>query len=851
MKSKSRRRSASWTQTGQHPQTEAPPAKRKRNPLTVSTVIPAALAPLAATFRAANSLDAFRAASTASGQPLSLDSIARALPVAPALSPEMVLLHAKCIALLAPNIVSLDHVQKGVFDTDLEPALTFAADDGDDNPLSRMSKAERLQCGFGFSSIGDRARKKALANAAEKISAREALFRNALADFAHSCNPPELDQTQKNNTSYIWEALVSKVIQKEASGGFNADFEDKIQGTFLNLNDFLAGIKNDPGYRNQIPDGCWKVDEKRHARFGTLINPLPLKLQKALLTVKGISRLYEHQAEAINELDRGNHILVSTSTARYFDIFAAFSADDNNFRSGKSLIYQVETLKKMLLNPAHRSLYLFPTKALAHDQHSSMEALMHAAGINGCVAPYDGDTSFSKREEVLSTAKVLLTNFDMLHRSLNETGIFSTRWREVLKNVAVVVVDELHYYAGTRFGVHCAMIIRRLKRIFDAMENVDVRFIACSATIGEADGVMLMSRFFALKPTYVRVVSANGAAIGRKHWLVWNPPLLAVPPESSQSDIERTTRSEDGSKASWKGKDYLARNPNVLFNSVPTTQIPDFGSHLDAVDKAIQCATTEHPLTQEGLAEFVSTLELQDTLAESVLTKVENNLRWDPKFAVYFADTRFDGDPARTYGIRDDSEEMDGVETDCSRFDCGYRVVDVGVEMANDDIEYVEYSRVFFTLYEGAIFIHKGQSYLILEVDHTRRVARAQKTNAKHTTRIRDYAVSDPHVIHSSMTIAGSTDLAIHGGLVKVTTISTGFNKLLGRRILEIVEGVGAPAGRMEAYARGLWIPWQNSVEVSAPGLHAAQHAIWKALTENEPGAGAGSVWWSWDSLNM
>ncbi|KAJ3378729.1 hypothetical protein HDU84_007334 [Entophlyctis sp. JEL0112] len=491
MKSKSRRRSASWTQTGQHPQTEAPPAKRKRNPLTVSTVIPAALAPLAATFRAANSLDAFRAASTASGQPLSLDSIARALPVAPALSPEMVLLHAKCIALLAPNIVSLDHVQKGVFDTDLEPALTFAADDGDDNPLSRMSKAERLQCGFGFSSIGDRARKKALANAAEKISAREALFRNALADFAHSCNPPELDQNQKNNTSYIWEALVSKVIQKEASGGFNADFEDKIQGTFLNLNDFLAGIKNDPGYRNQIPDGCWKVDEKRHARFGTLINPLPLKLQKALLTVKGISRLYEHQAEAINELDRGNHILVSTSTARYFDIFAAFSADDNNFRSGKSLIYQVETLKKMLLNPAHRSLYLFPTKALAHDQHSSMEALMHAAGINGCVAPYDGDTSFSKREEVLSTAKVLLTNFDMLHRSLNETGIFSTRWREVLKNVAVVVVDELHYYAGTRFGVHCAMIIRRLKRIFDAMENVDVRFIACSATIGEADGVMV------------------------------------------------------------------------------------------------------------------------------------------------------------------------------------------------------------------------------------------------------------------------------------------------------------------------------------------------------------------------
>ena len=61
------------------------------------------------------------------------------------------------------------------------------------------------------------------------------------------------------------------------------------------------------------------------------------------------------------------------------------------------------------------------------------------------VDTYDGDTPQEKRREIRENASIIFTNFDMLNASIlpNED-----RWRQFLKNMKLVVVDELHYYYG-------------------------------------------------------------------------------------------------------------------------------------------------------------------------------------------------------------------------------------------------------------------------------------------------------------------------------------------------------------------------------------------------------------------
>src|SRR5438132_590868 len=55
------------------------------------------------------------------------------------------------------------------------------------------------------------------------------------------------------------------------------------------------------------------------------------------------------------------------------------------------------------------------------------------------------------------------------------------RWRELLGDLGVVVVDELHSYRGV-FGAHVALVVRRLRRL-SAAYGAQPAFVGASATI--------------------------------------------------------------------------------------------------------------------------------------------------------------------------------------------------------------------------------------------------------------------------------------------------------------------------------------------------------------------------------
>ncbi|HIJ77358.1 MAG TPA: DEAD/DEAH box helicase [Deltaproteobacteria bacterium] len=239
--------------------------------------------------------------------------------------------------------------------------------------------------------------------------------------------------------------------------------------------------------------------------FGKLSSPLPEAIADALLKL-GISALYSHQALALEHIRSGRHTVVSTPTS-----------------SGKSLIYNLAVAEALIRNPDRRALYLFPIKALAHDQLDSLQkffaALPGSEGgcpLTSCI--YDGDTTPYQRAKIRQHhPNVLLTNPDMLHYALLA---FHNKWEEFWKRLRYVIIDEMHTYRGI-FGSHVAQVFRRLRRICRYYGS-SPRFILLSATIGNPGE--LAGRLTGVPPDEIAVVSGvSGAPQAKRHFVFLRP----------------------------------------------------------------------------------------------------------------------------------------------------------------------------------------------------------------------------------------------------------------------------------------------------------------------------------------
>ena len=267
---------------------------------------------------------------------------------------------------------------------------------------------------------------------------------------------------------------------------------------------FLQALQADPHYRGQIAH--LERLPGRPATYGTLEPPLVEPLPE-LLAALGIQRLYTHQARAIELAREGRDTVIVTSTA-----------------SGKTLCYNLPVLEDLIQSSDHRALYLYPTKALAQDQHRALRRLVDAdlalarrvkSGV------YDGDTPQTTRRKLRDEGRILLSNPDMLHSGILP---YHTRWAPFWANLGTVVIDEVHTYRGI-FGSHVANVLRRLQRICDQY-GAHPRFVGCSATIANPaeHASRLVGRELAL-------VDNDGSPKGEKWLVFWNPHSISGPPE--------------------------------------------------------------------------------------------------------------------------------------------------------------------------------------------------------------------------------------------------------------------------------------------------------------------------------
>ncbi|MBC7251513.1 MAG: DEAD/DEAH box helicase [Anaerolineae bacterium] len=262
------------------------------------------------------------------------------------------------------------------------------------------------------------------------------------------------------------------------------------------LDEALQRLRRSPVFTRGVT--AWKKLPAREGRYAAFPPALDHRLQQALQQ-RGIERLYTHQAASVAAAMRGENVVVVTPTA-----------------SGKTLCYNLPVLHTLLCEPSSRAMYLFPTKALAQDQLHELQTLAEAVGGGIRAATYDGDTPTSSRRTIRDQAQIVITNPDMLH-----AGILPhhTKWTGLFTGLRYVVVDEVHTYRGV-FGSHVANVIRRLKRIC-AFYGSRPQFICCSATI--ANPLDLVQRL--IEETFT-VIDDDGAPKARKHFILYNPPLI-------------------------------------------------------------------------------------------------------------------------------------------------------------------------------------------------------------------------------------------------------------------------------------------------------------------------------------
>lgn len=274
----------------------------------------------------------------------------------------------------------------------------------------------------------------------------------------------------------------------------------------------------------ELPEREGKFDEPR--------TPLPESLQR-LLASKGIEQLYSHQVAALEAARAGRDFVVVTGTA-----------------SGKTLCYNLPILEAAFADSRSRSLYLFPTKALAQDQ---LKGLLELVGddrqLAAAIRPgvYDGDTPTAQRRRIRSEANLVLSNPDMLHAAVLP---YHPKWATFFSELRYVVVDEVHTYRGI-LGAHVSAVLRRLERIC-AHYGSRPLFLAASATI--ANPGELAGRLVGREMT---VIDNDGSPRGRKFFALWNPAPLG------RDSLARRSASDDA--VSWLVESVQAGGQALAF----------------------------------------------------------------------------------------------------------------------------------------------------------------------------------------------------------------------------------------------------------------------------------------------
>src|SRR5262245_20107109 len=128
------------------------------------------------------------------------------------------------------------------------------------------------------------------------------------------------------------------------------------------------------------------------------------------------------------------------------------------------------------------ALYVSPIRALLNNQEQRLKRYFELVGRRA--ACWHGDTSQGTRRRVVTdTPDCLLTTPESHEAILVSVKIDH---REFFKNVQVMVIDELHAFAGDDRGWHLLSVLARTQRL----AGRDLQRIGLSATVGNPEEML-------------------------------------------------------------------------------------------------------------------------------------------------------------------------------------------------------------------------------------------------------------------------------------------------------------------------------------------------------------------------
>src|SRR5574344_1594487 len=237
-------------------------------------------------------------------------------------------------------------------------------------------------------------------------------------------------------------------------------------------------------------------------------------------------RLYEHQRLAINAVQKGKSIVVTTGTG-----------------SGKTECFLYPILNRLAKDAANgknlngvQALFLYPLNALIESQGDRLREFVFkfnkAKDINQKIrfANYTGRMKENRSEykrtvhlddceidemienEILwrddlrqSPPQLLITNATMLEYALVRNA---DQQLFMNSNLKFIILDEAHTYTGSA-AAELAMRLRRVMLAFGKKPE-EVQFIATSATVGKATEIQkFLADVAGIPSNYVDVISGN------------------------------------------------------------------------------------------------------------------------------------------------------------------------------------------------------------------------------------------------------------------------------------------------------------------------------------------------------
>ena len=261
----------------------------------------------------------------------------------------------------------------------------------------------------------------------------------------------------------------------------------------------------------------------------------------------------------------------------------------------------------------------------------------------------------------------------------------------------------------------------------------------------------------------------------------------------------------------WPMDQHYMANPEELFNAPNAELQVDLANPL-IMEGHLQCAAAEMPINVEQ-DEFY----FGSDLAKIAADRLERDAR-----GFYHCHPRFLPTPSRQVAIRDTE-------------DGHFAIIDV-TGGRNAVLEELEPSRAFFTVYEGAIFMHQGRTFLVRELNTEQRYAKViLAANIEWTTRQRDYTDTDPIETEITRRIPNSPSKVFYGP-VRIKRIVYGFFKIDKRN--NIMDAVDVDNPPIVINTKGMWIDVPKraltllaSKRINcAASIHAAEHALLNLL---------------------